>query len=99
MRPGAGSLVEITARTVEHARSDDVADAGARPLEPMAAREVRPGKPAPRLLDGPRPLIPPDGSPRKDLVVRTLEAQIASRGEAVFYELSRVGEPCGTGIQ
>lgn len=36
---------------------------------------------------------------RKDLLVRALEAQIASRGEAVFYELPRVGEPCGTGLQ
>ena len=37
---------------------------------------------------------------RRDLLVSALEAQIASRGEAaVFYELPRVGEACGTGLQ
>ena len=41
---------------------------------------------------GDRSRARPEGS-----LVRALEAQIASRGEAVFYELPRVGEPCGTG--
>ena len=36
---------------------------------------------------------------RRDLLVQTLETQIASRGEAVFYDLPRVGEPCGSGLQ
>ena len=36
---------------------------------------------------------------RRDLIVRTLEEQIAAKGEAtVLYDLPRMKEPCGTGL-
>jgi hypothetical protein len=37
---------------------------------------------------------------RRDLIVRTLEDQIAAKGESkVVYDFSRTSEPCGTGLQ
>jgi hypothetical protein len=37
---------------------------------------------------------------RRDLIVRTLDAQIAANGEPkVVYDLARASEPCGTGLQ
>jgi hypothetical protein len=36
---------------------------------------------------------------RRDLLVAAIDAQVASKGEAAFYDLPRVREPCGTGLQ
>jgi hypothetical protein len=37
---------------------------------------------------------------RRDVIVRTLEREIAAKGEAkVVYDLDRTSEPCGTGLQ
>lgn len=37
---------------------------------------------------------------RRDLLVRTLESQIAAKGEAtIVYDLARTTEPCGVGLQ
>jgi hypothetical protein len=37
---------------------------------------------------------------RRDAIVRTLEREIAAKGEAkVVYDLDRTSEPCGTGLQ
>ncbi len=36
---------------------------------------------------------------RRDLIVQLLDKEIAAKGEAALYDLPRMSEPCGTGLQ